>query len=71
MPYVKLRVKRWRMEEREYMSYQITAPKRLIERLGWKVGDMLQVRVREGELVYSRVDRRPLSNHLEQETLQV
>lgn len=54
MPYVKLRVKRWRVEDKEYVSYQLTAPKSLVERLGWKVGETLHVRIRDGELIYSR-----------------
>lgn len=57
MPYVKLRVKRWRLEGKEYVSYQLTAPKPLIERLGWKAGDVILVRIRDGDLVYSRAGR--------------
>ncbi|MEM0267732.1 MAG: AbrB/MazE/SpoVT family DNA-binding domain-containing protein [Candidatus Korarchaeum sp.] len=54
MPYVKLRVKRWRVEDKEYVSYQLTAPKPLIEKLGWKVGEVVRVRIKDGELVYSK-----------------
>jgi len=57
MPYVKLRVKRWEKEGRRYISYQITAPKSLVEELGWKQGDILYVYIREGELVYRHRER--------------
>ncbi len=65
MPYVKLRVKRWRLEDREYMSYQLTAPKPLVEKLGWKAGDVVFVRIRNGELVYLRSEDRKLLKYME------
>lgn len=52
MPYVKLRVKRWEKNGRRYISYQVTAPKSLVEELGWEQGATLYVYVRNGELIY-------------------
>ncbi|MCS7102712.1 MAG: AbrB/MazE/SpoVT family DNA-binding domain-containing protein [Candidatus Korarchaeum sp.] len=64
MPYVKLRVKRWRVEDKEYLSYQLTAPKSLVEKLGWKVGEVVHVKIRDGELVYSRSEGRVLLKYV-------
>ncbi len=58
MPYVKLRVKSWERNGKRYLSYQITAPKRLVEELGWNQGDILYAYVREGELIYRRREAR-------------
>ncbi len=57
MPDVKLRVKVWEREGRRYLSYQVTAPKSLVEELGWEKGDILYVYVRNGELVYRHRER--------------
>lgn len=57
MLYVKLRVKRWERNGRKYLSYQVTAPKSLVEELGWEKGDTLYVYVRNGELVYRHRER--------------
>ncbi|MCD6244774.1 MAG: AbrB/MazE/SpoVT family DNA-binding domain-containing protein [Candidatus Korarchaeota archaeon] len=54
MPYIKLRVKRWERDGKEYTSYQVTAPKGLIEELGWRQGDILYAYIKNGELVYRR-----------------
>ena len=54
---MKLRVKRWERGGKSYLSYQVTAPKGLVEGLGWEQGDILYVYVREGELVYRHGER--------------
>lgn len=64
MPYVKLRVKRWKVGDKEYVSYQLTAPKPLIERLGWKVGEVIRVRMKDGELIYSRSEGEALLRYV-------
>ncbi len=52
MPYVKLRIKRWERNGNKYLSYQVTAPKKLVEELGWNQGDILYACIREGDLIY-------------------
>ena len=54
---VKLQVKRWERDGREYRTYLVTAPKALVEMLGWREGDMLRVSVDEGKLVFERISR--------------
>ncbi len=58
MPYVKLRIKRWERNGKKYLSYQVTAPKKLVEELGWNQGDTLYAYIREGELVYRHRESR-------------
>ena len=44
-----------------YYSYEVTIPKELVERLGWKPGDRIIVRLEGSRIVLERAEIRPSS----------
>ncbi len=63
---VKLRLKRYERDGRPYVSYLLTAPKALVEALGWEEGTLLEVSLTpDGALVYRpyRVKRKEVRYH--------
>ncbi len=42
-----------------YYSYEVTIPKEFVERLGWRPGDRLIVRLEEDRIILERAETRP------------
>ncbi len=44
-----------------HISYEVTIPKEFVEKLGWRPGDRLIVRLEDGRIVLERAEIRPSS----------
>ncbi len=44
-----------------YYSYEVTIPKELVERLGWKPGDRIIVRLEGSKIILEKAEIKPSS----------